>query len=187
MFPGNPTTYSPLSQPPFPFPFMGQPANQYASPSLPMQPGQPPFPQAQAVNPWLILAWLNQFNPYANAFTQPPAPQFSWQNFWNTNPAPAWFPSQFPSMGAPAASPVTSAPTNLPTSFSPTSLSQGYFGTTNFSTSPAQPQTSASMPAYPSYPGVTSFFSSPQSSVSQTPVNPLDEHAPPRRAARNGH
>lgn len=182
MFPGNPTAYSSFNQPSFPFPFMGQPFNQYANAAVPPQFGQPLLPQAQAINPWLMLAWLNQFNPYANAFTQPSVPQFSWQNFWNSSPAPAGFPSQPPSFGAPSTPTMTSAPAN----FAPFN-SQGYFGTTNFSPSPAQPQTSGSIPAYPSYPGVPSFFSSPQSSASQTPVNPLDEHAPPRRTARNGH
>lgn len=166
MFTGNPMPFSPFPQPnTFPA-YMGQPMNQFASPF--MQQGMQP----QAVNPWLVLAWLNQFNPYANAFAQPSPQQFSWQAFWNANPM------------------IGNAPTNIPNfgntfvpNFMPFSSSQGIFGTSSFHAAPP-PQQSAgtgNVPSYPSFPGVPSFFTNPQSTG-----NPLDEHAPPKRTARNG-
>jgi hypothetical protein len=174
MFPGFPfasSPFTPVNPSAFmPYPFMGQPFVGQ-SPHANM----PAFGAAQPINPWLVLAWLNQFNPYAQAFSQQP-PQFSWQAFWNANPAQGF---------------AQATPSAIP-NFAPAQTSQGIFGTSNFYSAPApQPApTASSTPSYPNYPGVPSFFSNPhtapQFASSQPSSNPLDEHAPPKRTARNG-
>lgn len=195
MFTGNPVTFNPYGQSnPFPSPlsFMGPLTNQVAN----------PFAQPQAVNPWLVLAWLNQFNPYAGAFppvalqqnaapqgfsqpgfsqpttSQPGFPQqFSWQAFWNANPTNAPTPAAQPGTWNPGFG-QTIAP-----NFTPFSSSQGIFGTSNFHSNASGQQTGGAnnVPSYPSFPGVPSYFTQ-----SQPVTNPLDEHTPPKRTARNG-
>lgn len=168
MFPGNPVAFNPFAPPAFPMPFMAQPTNQYAN----------PFAQPQAVNPWLVLAWLNQFNPYANAFAQPAPQQFSWQNFWNASPN-----AGFPAMANTPANTPSFGNAFVP-NFMPFPSSQGFFGTSSFHTTapaPQQPAVNSTVPSYPNFPGVPSFFTNPQPLT-----NPLDEHAPPKRTSRNG-
>ena len=176
MFTGNPVTFNPYAQPnPFPSPlsFMGPLTNQAAN----------PFAQPQAVNPWLVLAWLNQFNPYANAFQQPAPQQFSWQAFWNAAPANPLMPPTPPMPANMAGMWNPSVGQTFAPNFTPGSSSQGIFGTTNFHTAAPAQQAPATgnVPSYPNFPGVPSFFMQPQ-----TVTNPLDEHTPPKRTTRNG-
>jgi hypothetical protein len=119
------------------------------------QPGNFGMQAPQAINPWLLLAWLNQFNPYANAFAQQPTnagfamtpanpfAEFPWQAFWNGSPgnqysnqfaAHQFANNQFANsqpMGIPM-QPQASMP--MPNGFN----SNGFFATNFFSSTPQQ-------------------------------------------------
>ncbi|HLP84608.1 MAG TPA: hypothetical protein VK157_09695 [Phycisphaerales bacterium] len=163
----------------------------------------------QNVNPWLVLAWLNQFNPYAQAFNgqqgwngqmpqfgptmnpqngpQIGPTQFSWNAFWSNNQQTN--PGNMP-MGQPGMNSQGFFGTNFfnpPTQSNPWNNGPGTFATNQTNPMPGtnQPASNNPMNAYPQYPGVPSFFTATPN-VPITPTNPLDEHVPPKRTARNG-